>query len=347
MRNGSRQLVTKPLGQRLKEKSHPHSCAYIVTSVLCVLIDFPFGHDLRMLGENLLGGRSIPVQISWLLWTRVHGSVIRAFDCRLAGPWFNSGWRSWFTFMTCSHNPMNQISQMFISKSPITRKSVKSLSCLDKLELLHVAAFRIAELPEAIKLKACGCFIWRVAVSSQALALIHFVLDIHDRFLVQERHSTWATRKLLMLRVGARFQTNCFSRRMPRGRRMTLITLCCTLESLHKRTRTTETARTRGHWLTRVCSTPEEGKARCYEVPSKQQLTALAELPPSRFQTAELDSEEEGERDPVPTGATLHAEVANTVLQGQWRSPTCSIFCLRLLNEIAVGGCSGERCVCE
>ena len=63
--------------------------------------------------------------LCWLLWTQVHGSVVRAVDCRSAGPWFNSGWRSWFTFMTCSDNPMNQISQMFISKSPITRKSVK------------------------------------------------------------------------------------------------------------------------------------------------------------------------------------------------------------------------------
>ena len=30
----------------------------------------------------------------------VHSSVVRATDCRSAGPWFNSGRRSWFTFMT-------------------------------------------------------------------------------------------------------------------------------------------------------------------------------------------------------------------------------------------------------
>ena len=65
--------------------------------------------------------------LCWLLWTLVHDSVVRAVECRSGGPWFNSGWRSWFTFMTCSDNPMNQISQMFISKSPITRKSVKIL----------------------------------------------------------------------------------------------------------------------------------------------------------------------------------------------------------------------------
>ena len=65
--------------------------------------------------------------LCWFFWTQVHGSVVRAVDSRSAGPWFNSGWRSWFTFVTCSDNPMNQISQMFISKSPITRKSVKKI----------------------------------------------------------------------------------------------------------------------------------------------------------------------------------------------------------------------------
>ena len=50
-----------------------------------------------------------------MLWTQVHGSVVRAVDCRSAGPWFDSGWRSWFTFMTCSDNP----------QSPITRKAAK------------------------------------------------------------------------------------------------------------------------------------------------------------------------------------------------------------------------------
>ena len=69
--------------------------------------------------------------LCWLLWTRVHGSVVRAVDCRSAGTWFNSGWKSWFTFMTCSDNPMNQISQMFISKSSITRNSVKMVAELD------------------------------------------------------------------------------------------------------------------------------------------------------------------------------------------------------------------------
>ena len=55
--------------------------------------------------------------LCWLLWTQVHGSVVRAVDCRSAGPWFNSGWRSWFTFMTWSSN---QIIQMINIMSPIT-----------------------------------------------------------------------------------------------------------------------------------------------------------------------------------------------------------------------------------
>ena len=29
------------------------------------------------------------------LWTRVHSPVVRAADCRSAGPWFNSGWKHW------------------------------------------------------------------------------------------------------------------------------------------------------------------------------------------------------------------------------------------------------------
>ena len=57
--------------------------------------------------------------------------MVGATDCRSAGPWFNSGWKSWFIFLTGSDNVMNQIIQMFNNKSPIrtvitkiTRKSV-------------------------------------------------------------------------------------------------------------------------------------------------------------------------------------------------------------------------------
>ena len=65
----------------------------------------------------------------------VHSSVVRATDCRSASPWFNSGRRSWFTFMTWSSN---QIIQMINIMSPITtsirtitRKSVNMVAELD------------------------------------------------------------------------------------------------------------------------------------------------------------------------------------------------------------------------
>ena len=69
----------------------------------------------------------------WIQNPRVHSSMVRAADCRSAGPWFNSGWRSWFTFVTGSDNLTNQIIQMYNIMSPIrtvittiTRKSVKN-----------------------------------------------------------------------------------------------------------------------------------------------------------------------------------------------------------------------------
>ena len=64
--------------------------------------------------------------------------MVKATDCRSAGPWFNSGWKSWFTFLTGSDTVMNQIIQMFNNKSPIrtvittiTRKSVNMVAELD------------------------------------------------------------------------------------------------------------------------------------------------------------------------------------------------------------------------
>ena len=79
---------------------------------------------------------------SWLLlWIqdpRVHSSMVRAADCRSAGPWFNSGWRSWFIFMTGSDNLMNHPAQRYNTMSPIravittiTRKSVNMVAELD------------------------------------------------------------------------------------------------------------------------------------------------------------------------------------------------------------------------
>ena len=59
--------------------------------------------------------------------------MVGAADCRSAGPWFNSGWKSWFTFLTGHDKLTNQIIQMFNNMSPIrtvmttiTRKSVNT-----------------------------------------------------------------------------------------------------------------------------------------------------------------------------------------------------------------------------
>ena len=64
--------------------------------------------------------------------------MVRAADCRSAGPWFNSVWRSWFIFMTGSDNLMNHPAQRYNTMSPIrtvittiTRKSVNMVAELD------------------------------------------------------------------------------------------------------------------------------------------------------------------------------------------------------------------------
>ena len=61
--------------------------------------------------------------------------MVGAADCRSAGPWFNSGWKSWFTFLTGYDKLTNQIIQMFNNMSPIrtvittiTRKSVNMVA---------------------------------------------------------------------------------------------------------------------------------------------------------------------------------------------------------------------------
>ena len=66
------------------------------------------------------------------LWIQNRGGImVGATDCRSAGPWFNSGWKSWFIFMTGSDNLMNHPAQRYNTMSPIrtvittiTRKSV-------------------------------------------------------------------------------------------------------------------------------------------------------------------------------------------------------------------------------
>ena len=67
----------------------------------------------------------------WTQISRVHSPVVKAADCRSAGLWFNSGWRTLFTFMTWYDkltNPdlimINIMSPITTSIRTITRKSV-------------------------------------------------------------------------------------------------------------------------------------------------------------------------------------------------------------------------------
>ena len=67
----------------------------------------------------------------WTQISRVHSPVVRAADCRSAGPWFNSGWRTLFTFVTWYDKLTNDdflminiMSPITTSISTITRKSV-------------------------------------------------------------------------------------------------------------------------------------------------------------------------------------------------------------------------------
>ena len=68
----------------------------------------------------------------------VHSPVVKAADCRSAGPWFNSGRRTWFTFMTWYDKLTNPNFLMINFMSPITtsirtttRKSVNMVAELD------------------------------------------------------------------------------------------------------------------------------------------------------------------------------------------------------------------------
>ena len=120
----------------LKENSskcHPHSCAYIVTSVLRFYVFLPispFGHDQRML-----------VQVCLVVDLLLCKSLLVTLDTRT---WLN-GWSSWLQIsrslvqfwlevMVYAHDVFRQSNESDISdvnKSPITRKSVKMVAELD------------------------------------------------------------------------------------------------------------------------------------------------------------------------------------------------------------------------
>ena len=110
-------IVIKMLHQVLKDsRKASKSGAETFAKVICLCDETR--HEAVAVTEQMTAGT-------------VHSSVVRAADCRSAGPWFNSGRRSWFTFMTWSSN---QIIQMINIMSPIrtiTRKSFNMVAELD------------------------------------------------------------------------------------------------------------------------------------------------------------------------------------------------------------------------
>ena len=86
--------------------------------------------------------------------SRVHSPVVKAADCRSAGPWFNSGRRTWFTFMTWSDKLTNHTAQRNNIMSPlttsirtITRKSVNMVAELSN----DTAPFRILNITDRLE----------------------------------------------------------------------------------------------------------------------------------------------------------------------------------------------------
>ena len=127
------------------EQRHPHSLMVVFCVPGCTRASLM--HSM-VLTVSLFGVGGVSLYataqqsthcLCLLLWTQIRRSImVRAADCRSAGPWFNSGWRSWFIFVTGSDNLTNQIIQMFNNMSPtrtlittITRKSVKMVAELD------------------------------------------------------------------------------------------------------------------------------------------------------------------------------------------------------------------------
>ena len=74
----------------------------------------------------------------WTQISKVHSPVVKAADCRSAGPWFKSGWGTLFTFVTwydklTKHDflMINFTSPITTSNRTITRKSVNMVAELD------------------------------------------------------------------------------------------------------------------------------------------------------------------------------------------------------------------------
>ena len=121
--------------------------------------------------------------------------MVRSADCRSAGPWFNSGWKSWFIFVTGSDNVTNQIIQMFNNKSPIrtvittiTRKSFNMVAELDNdtapSRILDTSGQRLEDNSTVAKAATATA----VAVDTKARAAQGTVVQLKSE-LVQSQQS--------------------------------------------------------------------------------------------------------------------------------------------------------------
>ena len=125
--------------------------------------------------------------------------MVRATDCRSAGPWFNSGWKSWFIFVTGSDNVMNQIIQMFNKKRPIrtvittiTRKSVNMVAELDNdtapSRILDTSGERLEDHSAVVKAAAATA----VALDTQARAAQRTVVQLKSELAQSQQSRTEA-----------------------------------------------------------------------------------------------------------------------------------------------------------
>ena len=125
--------------------------------------------------------------------------MVRAADCRSAGPWFNSGWRSWFIFMTGSDNLMNHPAQRYNTVSPIrtvittiTRKSVNMVAELDydtaPSRILDTIGQRLEGNSTAAKAAAATS----VALDTQARATQRTVVQLKSELAQYQQYRTEA-----------------------------------------------------------------------------------------------------------------------------------------------------------
>ena len=82
--------------------------------------------------------------------SRVHSPVVKAADCRTAGPWFNSRWSfvTWYDKLT-DHNILmiNIMSPITTSNRTITRKSVNMVAELSN----DTAPSRILDITDSLE----------------------------------------------------------------------------------------------------------------------------------------------------------------------------------------------------